>query len=214
MIKIFIRNFGLLFFLAFSAAVISKTSNAEQRGYLMSRDCPFSCRTEGIDKKHCKDWRVGNRCYVEDLNRSENHPAPSIPIAPSNNGQRPVQSQPGFSPWGSSSGYLNDKNNNEYKECRSGKYLASPRVNVYRTKSSGNIFGDKYKVRGSVEGVCLIEAGYFEYGNKRDNIPVSTSRNFKRFEFEIAVRASEKPEIRVYNINGDMDFIEIDPQQY
>jgi len=31
-----------------------------------NRRCPFSCRTEGISKDHCRDWRHGNICYVQD----------------------------------------------------------------------------------------------------------------------------------------------------
>lgn len=34
---------------------------------IQSRDCPFSCQSAGIEKTHCKDWREGNICYVEDL---------------------------------------------------------------------------------------------------------------------------------------------------
>ena len=67
---------------------------------------------------------------------------------------------------------------------------------------------------GEVEGVCLQEAGYFEYGRKRGNIPVSTSANFRRFQFEVTAKPSERPEIRVYNVNGDVDYQSIFPESY
>lgn len=33
---------------------------------IYSRYCPFSCSTEGINKNHCRDWREGNTCFVQD----------------------------------------------------------------------------------------------------------------------------------------------------
>lgn len=212
-----LAHFLILLFLVITFGI--EQAAAEKRGYLRSRACPFSCRTEGIDKNHCKDWRVGNTCYVEDLSRPPNKPVPAPPRAP------PPPQKPGYPSWGNNGpswgnhdrypGDYNGGNNyNDRNECRSGSYLARPRVNIYRVKPSGNMFGDKYKVRGEVEGVCLGEAGYFEYGRKRQNIPVATTRNFRRFEFEVTVKSSERPEIRVYNVNGDMDYVSIAPEAY
>lgn len=33
---------------------------------IYSYGCPFSCATEGINKSHCRDWRDGNVCFVQD----------------------------------------------------------------------------------------------------------------------------------------------------
>ncbi len=66
-------------------------------------------------------------------------------------------------------------------------------------------FGDKVKVRGSVEGVCIAEAGLFEEGRKEENIPVVTTPQFRRFEFEVSSRTSKEPEIRAYNTEGRRD---------
>lgn len=194
------------FLLSLALLIIAPNALGQQRGYLMQRPCPFSCRTEGINKQHCRDWREGNTCYVEDLSRRPQAPAaPAAPRPPAAN------SQTGFTPWGGSPYPANDR---EIEKCRSDRYIARPRINVYRAKPTGNFFGDKLKVRGEIEGVCLAEAGYFEAGRKRENIPVNTMRDFRRYEFEVTVRPSERPEVRVYNINGDMDYVQIDPREF
>jgi hypothetical protein len=38
-------------------------ANAE----VTSKPCPHSCRTMGIDKQHCRDWREGSMCFVDNL---------------------------------------------------------------------------------------------------------------------------------------------------
>lgn len=37
------------------------------RGRITSRPCPYKCSLVGIPKSHCRDWREGNVCYIEDL---------------------------------------------------------------------------------------------------------------------------------------------------
>ena len=37
---------------------------------VLAHDCPFSCRTSGINKSYCKDWREGSLCYVQITRRS------------------------------------------------------------------------------------------------------------------------------------------------
>lgn len=43
-----------------------------------SRPCPYSCKTEGIVKSQCKDWREGNTCYVEDLRPTSQRSAANL----------------------------------------------------------------------------------------------------------------------------------------
>lgn len=165
--------------------------------------CPMSCRTLGIDKKHCRDWREGDTCYVEDTRYSgggsqrpprpiQSVPTPTVaPIRPpaSVYPDRPNYSGPG------------------YEECRRMNRfdISRPYISIARIRPTGNMFGSKYKVFGSVEGMCLIEAGYFESGRKVSEIRVAPSREFRRFEFEVVVRGDEFPEIRAYTINGDRE---------
>lgn len=83
--------------------------------------------------------------------------------------------------------------------------IGRPRIEIDRVKSTGNLFGDKVKVRGTIEGVCLAEAGLFEDGRKVDSIPISTSEQFRRFEFEVKTKLDNDPEIRAYTTSGDRD---------
>lgn len=36
-----------------------------------SSPCPYSCKTRGISKDRCKDWKEGNTCFVDDLQASQ-----------------------------------------------------------------------------------------------------------------------------------------------
>ncbi len=47
--------------------VASPAVEAQNRGNVRSAPCPFSCKTQGISKAQCKDWRHGDICFVEDL---------------------------------------------------------------------------------------------------------------------------------------------------
>ena len=34
---------------------------------ITSSNCPYSCRTQGIPKNVCKDWKENGRCFIDDL---------------------------------------------------------------------------------------------------------------------------------------------------
>ena len=178
-----------------------KLVHAERHGEITSRPCPYKCQIVGIPKKDCRDWREGNTCYVEDLTKP-----PS---------REPAQ-QPGRSydhPTDLTSSNSSSHPRPATEECKyiSRYDIGKPRIDLGRLKHTGNIFKDKYKVSGSVEGICLVEAGYFEQGRKVHEIPVATTRDFRRYDFQVEVRASRDPEIRVYNTAGDYDVVDIDP---
>jgi len=168
--------------------------------------CPMSCRTLGIDKRHCKDWREGNTCYVEDTRYSGGGAnRPSRPIQPPS-----AIPTPTIAPVRPPSSIYPDRPNYSgagYDECRRMNRfdISRPYINIARIRPTGNVFGSKYKVFGSVEGMCLVEAGYFEGGRKMSDIRVAPTRDFRRFEFEVVVRGDEFPELRVYTINGDRE---------
>jgi len=81
--------------------------------------------------------------------------------------------------------------------------IAPPRVNISQTSLSSGTFGNSILVEGSVEGVCLTEAGGFQNGRLVGSIPIVTSRQFGRFNFQMSLSEADNPEIRVYNITGD-----------
>jgi hypothetical protein len=78
-------------------------------------------------------------------------------------------------------------------------------VEIFEVRKTGNVFGDKVKVRGAVEGVCISEAGLFEEGRLVTRIPTAVGPSFQRFEFEVTSHLAYAPEIRVYNTAGGRD---------
>ncbi|RMG40307.1 MAG: hypothetical protein D6719_11315 [Candidatus Dadabacteria bacterium] len=164
------------------------------KGYVTIKFCPFSCDTAGISRAYCRDWKEGDLCYVEDLRRAPAPVAAPTPFRPANP-VNPTVNPPVTASTGNSA------------ECRKmSRYdMARPYINIDRVYQTGNFFKDKVKVRGSVEGICLVEAGVFEEGRKVKSIPVVTTRDFRRYEFEAVVHSTRMPEVRVYNINGDRD---------
>jgi hypothetical protein len=166
------------------AGSLPLVSTAQNRGRTTSAPCPHSCATQGIPKNACRDWREGKVCFVEDLR---------------------------FPPQGQSSGEVGV----DQSQCRNlvGSRIARPRVRIDRVKPTGNVFGDKVKVEGTIEGVCISEAGLFEDGDKKEEIRVTMVPEFRRYEFEVRTKINRDPEIRVYNIAGDSDEESIELEQ-
>ena len=46
------------------AAVLFVAPNAFA-GEVYKRKCPYSCKSAGIAKNSCKDWKQGNMCFIE-----------------------------------------------------------------------------------------------------------------------------------------------------
>lgn len=67
----------------------------------------------------------------------------------------------------------------------------------------------EFRLSGSVEGVCIAGAGYYEKGILQQPIPTSKTRSFRRFEFELTVRLEDKPEIRVTNVANDSQVLPV-----
>lgn len=89
--------------------------------------------------------------------------------------------------------------------CNPRRGLPRPRVEIYEVRRTGNVFGDKVKVRGAIEGVCITEAGLFEEGRLVKPIPTAIGPRFQRFEFEVTTHLGYAPEVRAYNTAGDRD---------
>lgn len=160
--------------LLFPASVYGEASG---KGAVTSRSCPFSCRTEGIPKNVCRDWKEGDLCYIEDL-------------------RKPPSSQ-----------LSGNTTTDSRSDCQNvaASQLAEPRIEIARVKQTGNVLDNKVKISGTIEGSCLSEAGLFEDGRKVESITIRTSPEFGRYDFEVVSREEREPEIRVYNIKGDRD---------
>lgn len=205
---------------SFAEAETEAKSRPGHRGYGTSRPCPWNCKLAGLPKEKCKDWRSGGMCYVEDFTRpprqgpeeplAQNAPAAQNLTQPNTSTGQIVHS-PADQPVVAAAG----PDAPGYKECRSidPTGLGSPRIEIADVERSGSGFfggSERFRISGSIEGACLVEAGLFEEGEKVENIPISTSRDFRRFQFEVKARSGEAPEIRAYNINGQRDVIELD----
>lgn len=177
------------------APPIHREPPLHREGYLDVRLCPHNCHGAGIEKRVCRDWREGDVCYVEDLRRPRQSGPISIP--------RPPPPPPAYNP--PSSRLPFDRAPTTGGECEgvSRRDLPRPRVNIHKVRRAGGMFGSKIKVSGSVEGVCLVEAGSYENGRQEDPIRVYPRRTFQRFDFDVYVKGDKNPEIRVYNSAGD-----------
>ena len=50
------------------ALTVDQAKSQDNGAPVMAHSCPFSCATLGIEKSHCRDWREGRTCFVQDLN--------------------------------------------------------------------------------------------------------------------------------------------------
>ena len=95
--------------------------------------------------------------------------------------------------------------------CQSiaGRDISPPRISVFRVKERAPESEGMFRISGSIEGVCISEAGYFEKGIKKQPIATSKTRSFRRFEFEIEARLEDKPEIHATNVTGETESIPV-----
>lgn len=236
-----LRSFTLTILTLSFFFLVPTASRSERRGEVTSSSCPYSCKTQGIPKKHCRDWKSEGLCYVEDLRRSPTKPTDgrsglvrSAPCPFSCASQRIPRSQ--CRDWqkdglcyvedlraGANTTILSPPDPTipgrpviGAEQCRQipRNRLARPWIDIYRVRKTGNFFKSKYRVEGTIEGVCLVEAGRFEEGRKDEDIPIRTNPEFERYDFSVTVNSSRDPEIRVYNIYGERAVVEIDPSDY
>jgi len=162
---------------------------AHRRGRVIVSNCPFNCASAGLRRADCRDWMEGNSCYVEDLTRApgfeDRRPTPVPTRIPTTSRPQPEGNQAGV------------------QECRRLDRIPPPRISIERVRPTGNYFGDKLKVAGTIEGICLVEAGAVQEGRRVRSIPIQTQRDFRRYDFEVVVEQGEYPEIRVWAINGE-----------
>lgn len=206
--------------LAASLAYAEPKSYLGHRGYGTSRPCPWNCKMAGLPADKCRDWRSGGTCYVEDFTRPPrqgNEPAAQsgVPPIPSND----RASLPAVVPQNQQATAARDNrfvSTSVPDECRALEIdrIGRPTVEIYDIdRSGGGFFSDRYHVEGALEGVCLIEAGVFEEGKKVRDIPIQTTREFRRFDFDVRADASNYPEIRVYDVNGQRDVYRLTPER-
>ena len=93
--------------------------------------------------------------------------------------------------------------------CQRGNY-STPNLEIHRSKTSGRMFSGKYRIKGSIAGSCIEEAGYYENGSLKQKFEIPYSARFQRREFEVQVRSGRQGEFRVYTTNGASNSIDID----
>lgn len=69
------------------------------------------------------------------------------------------------------------------------------------TRASGSA-SRLYKITGTIQGTCVVEAGYYENGELKQKINFPLSNSVKTQEFELNVKAGTNGEIRVQTSNG------------
>ncbi len=185
--------------------IVCTTLHAEERGHITARPCPWSCTISGISVGNCRDWREGSTCYVEDVSkRSQSSPG----INSGAHGWTQIDRESSGtiiympSTSGTSTGTIHPGRSCERLK---GTNIAAPRVFIERIEKAGISFEGNYRVKGTVEGICIIEAGVFKEGRKVRAIGVSAQPNFYRYPFSVLIKKDENPQIRVYNINGESD---------
>lgn len=96
------------------------------------------------------------------------------------------------------------------QRCRGADRIRRPRIEIGEVRPSGGLFSGKYRINGEIFGACIEEAGYFERTRLKDEFEIPLTDRARRYPFSIQVRSGRRGEIRVYNIEGDEDTIEVD----
>ena len=187
-------------------------------GRVTANNCPYNCESARLAQRDCRDWRDGNTCYVEDLRRSSY--SGLQPDTDGKVGDREYPTRLTFQQRGRTDSPVaynyDDKYNNQhdnygdrYCETVARRDVSAPRIEVSDVREGG-FFSSDARIVGTVEGSCLTEAGYFERGRKVRDIPVSLSKDFSRYNFEIKARPEAGSELRAYNKFGDYDVFDLE----
>ena len=96
------------------------------------------------------------------------------------------------------------------RRCRYSRNIRNPRIRIRRVRGSGGLFSSKYRVSGSIAGSCIEEAGYYEYGELKEEIKFPLSDRYKRQNFQVRVRTGREGEIIVHTSDGREDIIDVD----
>ena len=169
---------------------------AEKRGFVASRRCPFNCRTEKIPAEECRTWSENGICFIEDFRRP-----PRITAAP-------------YNPFENNTNITSARS--DYSDCKWLNKLDMPRtqINILSMEKTGPEKSDTYKIKGSIQGLCLADAVYFEYDRPIKKIPVVLRAKHAIFDFDLLIKANRQPSLRIYNIFGYLDTLQIDPESY
>ncbi len=95
------------------------------------------------------------------------------------------------------------------QRCRNIR-IRRPRIEVGSVRASGGLFSNKKRIKGSIFGACVEEAGYFENGRLKQEFPFPLSDRYQRRDFEVQARTGRNAEIRVFTIDGREDSVDID----
>lgn len=98
------------------------------------------------------------------------------------------------------------------ERCRNNTRIKRPRIDIGDVRPSGGMFSGKYRIEGSVRGICVEEAGYFEGGRLKKAFNFPLSDNYRREEFSVQVRGGKRGEIRITSVNGQEDSIMVDDE--
>jgi hypothetical protein len=189
-------SFRNRFFVGLLILALYSTAGAEVR----SAPCPFGCREAGLSFYHCRAWRQGTTCFVEDTRSTQPTPQhePSHPIP------QPVPHPTNPVPQGrSSAASAGCQRVTRYE-------ITPPRITTYQIQPvSGRSSSQVYQITGTIEGACIAQAGLFEYNILKQSIPIITTRDFRQFHFQVIVQSDRRPEIRAYTVTGDQDTLRV-----
>lgn len=187
---------------------VPSSPNSYRQGFLTYHECPYRCEQAGLKREMCRDYRREGWCVVEDLGnpRQTNFVLPRryqvAAPTPQTQQTRLIGGTTPNSP-------RHEAASEMQRKCNSKRFIPAPLVNISKVKSTGSIFGNRLKVFGSVEGVCLSNAGVFQNNSPKSVINIVTRDRFDRFNFKVIVNGDEDPQVRVYNVQGNYDIVPI-----
>lgn len=206
----------LLFLIAAVLTTGAPGAYAQKRGKVTSARCPYNCKTIGLEGRLCRQWREGDLCYVEDLTRAPD-PAPKPKDAKIPDARVPDAGAKVSRPAADKNSFSMNvpEKQSAVLKCRKVNpyYLSKPIVRIKSIRSVDRYAPKEFKVGGTIEGICIVEAGYYEDGERVFELPVSVSRQYRSYSFAFDFHAEKSPQIRVIGVNGVRTIKVLDPSE-
>jgi hypothetical protein len=178
------RFISIFILLSLCLWITPKQGFTQQVGRISSAPCPFNCKTLGLNSTNCREWVNKKRCFVHDLTKGPYKIQTKKKIK---------QTKPSKTP--------RQLDHTMIQACKyiDPYYIQTPRVNIISAKRQAPYFRGLVSVKGYIDGACIVDANYFEDGERVLSLPIETTRTYQRFDFSLTVPADKKTEIRVYN---------------
>jgi hypothetical protein len=204
-------------------AIHAQSESKIVSGNVVAGKCSLTCKSAGFTSKHCREWRNGDKCYVQALDHND-QTADNKTANNATSRAKPAASPsavPDIAAKISGIRSLTPEQKErmaargEIEKCEKihPVYQIPSSVKIESLKDAGYTQHGKFSVKGSVRGMCIKAAAFYVDGELMEQLPVKPSTRYQSFPFQLTFRSDTQSEIRVYPVVGERNVVRLKPEE-